>query len=309
MGTTWVAQALSHAEGVTYVNEPDNEWPNPFALKAKLQLGQYPVLAEDDSAPRNYERLWEQAFAGRQPRRAAASIMRRTRRGPRTSLALWRAMCDHANPHLSAGLRLLTWVARPPAGGDIAEHVLVKTVHAPLALEWVGSRFRPKVLVVLRHPLNVIASWTDLGWGDCALATSPKVREHFPDRWRLPEVDAHASRLRHVAWEIGLFITALHAGLERHPDWLSVSHEALCIDPAEGFRRLFHELGLTWTDAAAFFLQESNQPGTGYRPFRIAAEQPESWRRRLTGDQIEEIWSVLSRIEAPWVEQVASDLT
>jgi hypothetical protein len=307
MGTTWVAQALSRAKGVTFVNEPDNEWPNPFALKAKLPLGQYPVLAEGDSGPRDYERLWERAFSGCQTRSVAGAAMRRMHKGPPTTLALWRALCDHANPRLSPWLRLLTWVARPPSSRDAGEQVLVKAVHAPLALEWVASRFRPKVLVVLRHPLNVIASWTDLGWGDCALETSPKVKERFPDRWRLPELGAPASRLRRVAWEIGLFTTALHAGLERHPNWLSVSHEALCIDPEEGFRQLFHEVGLTWTGAAASYLQESNQPGTGYRPFRIAAEQPESWRRRLTGDQITEIWSVLSRIEAPWVERVAGD--
>lgn len=62
-GTSWVGQALSFAQDSCFVNEPDNENEDPFALKAKLSLGRFPVLAPGDAAPPAYERLWD----GRSP--------------------------------------------------------------------------------------------------------------------------------------------------------------------------------------------------------------------------------------------------
>src|SRR5262249_25000117 len=63
-GTTWVARALGSSPDATLINEPDNEWPNPFALRAKLPLGQYPVLGPGDEAPKAYDLLWRKAFEG-----------------------------------------------------------------------------------------------------------------------------------------------------------------------------------------------------------------------------------------------------
>src|SRR3989442_4909 len=118
-------------------------------------------------------------------------------------------------------------VAWPPAPADGADRVMVKAVHAPLALEWIWARLGPRIVVVLRHPLNVIASWLELGWGGCALETNPWVRERFVDRWNLPMLDPDASRLQRLAWEAGLFTSALRAGVERHSEWIAASHEDL----------------------------------------------------------------------------------
>ena len=309
---------LSVAPGVTWINEPDNEWPNIYALKAKRTLGRFPVLEKGDSAPPEYEQLWARAFQGFRQSRLMERIVWRSDRGEKTMLGLWRALCDHANPELARDLRVLTTLARPPGskarplggrrGAKAPERVLVKSVYAPLALEWINARFQPQTVVVLRHPLNVMASWVELMGGGCALDTNPTVREHFAARWNLPELDADASRLQRIAWEVGLFTTALHAGIDEHPDWVVVSHEELCVDPTTTFRRLYEEVGLDWTPKTESFLTERNRPGTGFAVFRVAAELPERWRKRLTTEQVQEIWSVFSRIKAPWVERVGRDL-
>jgi hypothetical protein len=184
---------------------------------------------------------------------------------------------------------------------------MVKSVHAPLALEWIASRLRPRMVVVLRHPLNVIASWVALGWGGCALVTNPRVRERFGRRWNLPELDGGASPVAQAAWEVGVFTCTLEAGAARS-DWFVASHERLCVDPGEGFRDLFAQLGLAWSDRVDAFLAESNRPGAGFTTNRVSAEEPDRWRTRLTSEQIREAWSILSRMEAPWVERVARDL-
>jgi Sulfotransferase family len=308
-GTTWVAQVLSRANGVTWINEPDNEWPNTYALKAKLALGRFPVLTETDRAPRAYERLWRRSLAGYRQGRYQEALAWKLDQKDRTMQDLWRAMCDHADPRLSARLRLLTWLARPPSRPGGSGPVMVKSVHAPLALEWISARLRPRILVVLRHPLNVIASWLGLGWGGCALESNPRIRVRFEARWGLPRLADRDSTIERLSWEAGLFTSALRDGADRHPDWFVVSHDDLCRDPASGFRDLFDRVGLGWTSEAQAFLEEANRPGEGWSGYRVAAEQPERWRHRLTGEQLEEIWSVLSRFRGPWVEAVARDLT
>jgi sulfotransferase family protein len=311
-GTTWVAWVLSTAPGLTWVNEPDNEWPNVFALKAKRTLGRFPVLQKGDAVPKEYEELWDRAFRGRIQSRLLEWLVWRVDRGDRTMQQLWRALCDHANPEISRPLRMLTSVARPPGSrpsGRQGDRVLVKTVYSPLALDWIDERFQPQVLIVLRHPLNVMSSWAELGWGGCALETNPRVRERLASRWDLPQLDADATPLQRIAWEVGLFTSQLHAGLDEHPHWTAVSHEDLCVDPRTKFQQLYQDLGLTWSGRTEKFLSERNRPGRAFQVFRVAElQKPDRWKERLLPHQLEEIWSVFSRIKAPWVNAVGRDL-
>jgi Sulfotransferase family len=318
-GTTWVAWVLSVAPGVTWINEPDNEWPNVFALKAKRTLGRFPVLEKGDIAPPEYQELWARAFQGFRQSALLDRIVYRADHGDKTMLQLWRALCDHANPEMSRELRLLTALAPPPGskpkplGGrrhsaGAPQRVLVKSVYAPLALEWITARFQPQTVIVLRHPLNMMASWVELMWGGCALDTNPTVREHFAARWDLPELDPDASSLQRIAWEVGLFLCALHAGIDEHPEWVVVSHDDLAVEPTSTFKRLYEDLGLGWTPKTEAFLEERNRPGEGFAVFRVASELPERWRKRLSKEQLDEVWSVWSQISAPWVDQVRRDL-
>lgn len=308
MGTTWVAEALSHAEGATWINEPDNEWPDAFALKAKLPLGRFPLLDEDDPDPPDYLELWQRAFNGFRPSGPLLALADRLENWGKTRRDLWRALCDHANPRVSPWLRVLVSLARPPSNPGHARLVVVKSVHSSLALEWVASRLQPRVLVVLRHPLNTIASWLEFGWGGCYLDTHPTVRERFATRWGFPELPQDRSLVAAVTWEVALFTSVLQAAVDAHSDWLAVSHESLCADPIDGFRGIYTDLGLAWTEGAERFVRLSNRPGTGYETARVAADQPDRWKQRLTGEQIQEIWSLLSQIRMPWIERIARDL-
>ena len=309
-GTTWIAEVLARAPGLTWINEPDNEWPNAFALRAKLPLGRYPALRPEDPGSRNYEELWRRALGGYRQGRYREALVWKLDRGERTMAELWRCLCEPTAPSMSPRLRAasLLGVAPPSHRDSGTGRVMVKSVHAPLALEWIHARLRPRMVVVLRHPLNTIAGWLDLGWGGCSLATNPLVRDRFAGRFGLPVLGAGTSRLQEATWEIGLFTTVLEDAVARHPDWVASSHDALCLDPAAGFRRLFADLGLTWTEGAEAFLRASDRPGSGFDTYRVAAEQPERWRTRLTSAQLDEIWAVLSPIQAPWVEQVARDI-
>jgi hypothetical protein len=296
-GATWVAQTLGLACGTRLVNEPDNETSRPFAVRAKLPVGRYPVLGAGDQAPAAYRTLWERAFAAADApaglrTRLAEALLRRA--GPTER---WNGFCAD-RPRVSPRLRAVSALAALPPPGDPVQHVVVKSAHASFAAEWIATRFQPRVVVVLRHPFNVVASWTELGWGGCGLDRNPRIVERYLRPWHLPALPPACSRLTRVSWEIGLHLTVLQATAEEHPDWVAVRHEDLCLDPAGRLRALCAAVGLEWTDEAGIHLRQSNRPARGLVTMRVAAEQPERWRTRLTADQVREAAGTLERFPA-----------
>jgi hypothetical protein len=294
-GTTWVEQVLGRAASARVVHEPDNETCNPFALRAKTSLGRFPVLAPGDAAPPPYFDLWSRAFEGIS--RAATARWLTAKALLRTAEADLDAAFDRQH-RLSTRLRLVSALASlpptplPERPGD--PPVLVKSVHASLAAEWIVARWRPKVVVVLRHPLNVVASHVALGWGPTGLDSHPLLHQGLARLPWVPAVEPDATPLQRLAWQIGVFTSALETAVQRNPEWLVVSHEALCGDPATGFKSLCAALGVPWTEEAAGFLAASDRPGKGLETRRVAAEQPTNWRRQLTAAQVEEAAGVLS---------------
>jgi hypothetical protein len=294
-GTTWVEQVLGRAAHARVVHEPDNETCNPFALRAKTSLGRFPVLAPGETAPSDYFDLWSRAFEGAS--RAATARWLTAKALLRTAEADLDAAFDQGRHRLSTRLRLISALAPlPPV--SLADQpgeapVLVKSVHASLATEWIVERWRPKVVVVLRHPLNVVASHVALGWGPSGL-DYPYLHQGLARLPWVPAAISDATPLQRLAWQIGLFTMALETAVQRHPGWLVVSHEELCVDPAAGFKGLCAGLGLPWTDEAGDFLAACDRPGSGLETRRVAAEQPSNWCRNLTTAQVDEVLGVLS---------------
>lgn len=301
-----MGRALGLTESSRYVHEPDNVRKSPFALRAMRSLGRCPVLAPADEAPL-YERLWDQAFTpiedqwGFLSRTTRAFRVRTAKRllegAPRTTI---RSILYPSRGKISARLRVATALSVPRMVVGPTSNLIVKSVAAMMTLEWIVERWQPKVLIVLRHPLNILASWIDLGLearvGEESdpLATHPRVQERYLERWGTPLLGGQAKELARAAWRVGLLATVLEETAEQHPDWHIVTHESLCSDPVRRIEGLCADLGLEWTEAVEQYLVDSNRPGTGYQTNRVAAELPERWRARLSTDQIRDIRNVLA---------------
>jgi hypothetical protein len=294
---------LAHAHGSALIHEPDNEKQNLAALRAKRGLGRFPVLAPGDQAPA-YERLWRRSFSG-VPGPAtlrgsvAARLWRRATREQREAAVSGR-------PGL--GLRAALVLAGQPAppvdeGGD----VVVKSVHAPLALDWLAHRFPAvHVVVVLRHPANVLSSWRELALPDQdrALDRHPAVRDGLLRAWQVPPPGPDP--LERAAWQVCLLTAALLEAAARHPQWLVVEHDALCRRPVERFAALSGALGMTWTDRAEEYLTASDAAGEGFAVHRRADAQPGRWRSRLTTAEVDVLADTMRQF--PLLERWSDDL-
>jgi hypothetical protein len=286
-GTTWVGQTLGRAEGARYVHEPDGDY-EPYALKVKRGRPRHLELAPDeDDAP--LEKLWRGAFAGGVPGRTlrarlASRLFDSTPRATR----LEARRSGKLPPKLAIASALT-----PPLGADeTARHVVAKTVHSSLCVEWIAKRFDPVVIVVDRHPLNALASWHELNQGVDAVEYA-QLRDVARWRWSVALPREDAPRIARQAAFLGTLRGALNESLQRHPEWISVRHDDLLADPNERLSKLCAQAGLTFSDASRAYLVEANQPGEGYATKRVASELAHRWRSSLNEEQVDLALSTL----------------
>ena len=290
-GTTWALTALGTSPGCRAVPEPDNEDNVPSAIHAKHRHGRYPVLGPGEAADA-YRRLWEWVFAGAYETRRVTLARRILAPGSRSRIF-------EGTPDLAA--RFAGVLSRDPRGGrpptarSADRRIIAKSIHAELALDWLASEFDVDVLVLLRHPANVLASWSEVKLKDSrnsTLETRPEIRTRYLEPWGVPQPGADP--VERMCWRIGLLTAALEDSISRNPHWIVRSHEELCVRPEEEFRRLYAELGLEWSERTGEYLESHNTPGRGFAVKRLAAEMPNSWESRLDDDQLATLRRVLA---------------
>ena len=183
---------------------------------------------------------------------------------------------------------------------------LIKDVHVCLALDWIDAHLRPQIVIALRHPCAMIASWS-------------RLREQIPDDWHWQEADVHLQRLLtqptlmddHLApyrdvlesaetyfeklgafWGASNYVMLQQA--KQHPAWLVVQHDVLCVEPEREYRALFGKLGLSWTDTVQRRInrETTNTSKMSARPYttkRVASDQPHKWKSELSEDEAEQV--------------------
>ena len=194
------------------------------------------------------------------------------------------AAFESETPVVSRGLRVATRLGRPVSAAPGSGRRVVKSVFAALSLEWLVNRYGPRVVLVRRHPLDVIASQVRLGWGGAPVderGVAPRL-----DRWQVPAFPAGGGQFEKQVWLAGFTMSAYDEVADGHPEFVVVDHEALCAAPVAEFRRLVGEVGLEWTDECEAHLESSNRPGGGTTTQRSASEQSGKWMTQLSGEQV-----------------------
>lgn len=279
-GTTWISQALCAATGAGYVHEPDSPGVNPQA-RHETTLGRYPVLRQGQEGPElhDYIALWDLAFSGSWPlkpvpgpivdafSRLPGPLQAPLTRWARAVLQLGRSAKVEVRGRLArsqaAGVRT------PPRGP--LRPVLVKTVYAMFALEWLTDRYRPDhVVVVRRDPVAIAASLLSLGTGPDRLAKLRAVYEHPVNRQRfvealdLPDLPGHLDIPQSCAWWAAFVTTVLATLAAGHPEWLCVDHSELVKDPVASLGELAAQVGGTDRASLERFVSAGNRPGSGF---------------------------------------------
>lgn len=293
-GSIWAARMLASCLGGRCITEPDNV--NANRPRGAAGFGPFPILRPGGAHP-EYAALWRMAFAGRIPGRGG-----------------WLHPFSRATLGLPLSVRrpILSSLAAIVGGmPGVPDTVVVQTVMAQFAAEWIAEHFQPDVVIIQRDPINMLSSWLEWSVSGVDLHTRPEVRERCAELGiDLPPIgDSEVAR---TAWWIGLLTSALAEVAALHPGWLVVSHEALCSDPHNEFKGLYSSLNLEWTSQATTYLEDTgylmpNLTHRGHGPSTgdaaaVRAQVVQAWRRRLTAGQVAEAQEVLSRFPSRgWV--------
>jgi hypothetical protein len=259
-------------------------------------------------APRELERLWDGAFSGgaRAKRDQASRLFHRAARSfPRRSSV--HGADGWSRPRiavLQASVALGT-----PLGASSARHVVVKSVFSALSLRWICSRWNPRLVVVSKSALNTVASWRRLGWkrpfaGEPVLSRSDgtvaRVLAGLAPGYELPPPPPEQT-LERLTWELCALRLATLAVQQSNPAAIAVRHEDVCADPPGHLRELFGELGLEWSDDVERYIARADAPGQKpYDTRRVAREEAERWRGRLSADEARQVRSVVDSFGFDW---------
>jgi hypothetical protein len=291
-GTSWIATALSRGTGSRYLHEPDSPGVNPLARHEPV-LSRYPVLEPGEDRPElaGYVALWDAAFSGHWPIRPVPGavvdafsrlppfVERPARRGARSLLQASRRVKLRLRP------------ARPQSAGEGAP-VLVKTVYALFALDWLVERYRPgRVVAVRRDPLAVAASLYRLGTGPDRFEKLRRAYEHPVNRRRfveplgLPPLPARLDVPESCAWWAAFTSVVTSETASQHPDWITLSHDDVVRHPEATLTGAVRELGGTRLPELERYLERSNRPGKGYSTRRSGAGHPDEGRASVGRDE------------------------
>ena len=254
-GTTWIASILNTASGIKYFHEPFNCEFLPSEYTPYMTA----FLRAEDEAP-EFSRYCRDAFAGKSQGRFVRAFL--------------------AQPYR----KLSWWPGR----------VLIKDVHAFLALEWIDCHISPNIVIVIRHPCAVAESWFRLGWKTDKflgyIMSQPKLIEVYlkPFEYILRNVQDFWQGIG-ALWGASYYVMLKQQ--QMHPEWLVVQHEALCQDPIGQYQKLFAQLNINWTTNSETQLMISTHKNSlkPFAPNRISAQEPDKWKERLEVWQIERI--------------------
>ncbi len=175
---------------------------------------------------------------------------------------------------------------------DSPDRVLVKSVAAHLCTEWLADELGADVVLVHRHPLNLVSAWLELGWGSTPWATKGPIRARFETTEAWPPPSDGTAR---GSWEsCATQLLLLEAG-QRNPSWVVVDHEARCADPLASFQEIARRLGLPWTLGTERALVGSHADATGFTTGRLWEQEAGRWRSRLDADAVRDVQQQISR--------------
>jgi Sulfotransferase family len=188
---------------------------------------------------------------------------------------------------------------------------VVKDPIALFAAEWLARTYDMHVVVMIRHPAAFASSIKRLNWRfefRDWLAQDDLIADYLR-RWHKQMHDCWANKVDVIEHAIVMW-NAIHDVVDlyrrRHPEWVFVRYEDLADAPQDGFRALYESAGLEWNErAAAAIARSSDATNPKEVPLwrhqsikRSSSAAKDTWRTRLTEEEIERITAGTSEIAA-----------
>ncbi|MEV6982805.1 sulfotransferase [Sphaerisporangium sp. NPDC051017] len=251
-GTSWAGKMLAAGGEAVYVNEPLNpQRPpgrSPGVLNADVRH-RFQYICPDDEHP------WLGAFTD-------------------TVALRYRYAAELRRNHRPRDLARLAKNASAFALGRIrGRRALLDDPFALFSAGWFAERLGCRVVLMVRDPVSLVASWQRLGWrvdlGE--LLRQPLLVRDHPDVRALRSLAGSDDTLATTCalWSVARATAETLA--ERHPGVRLVSYEDLVTDPVARYRDLYAWCGLTWSSRAERTIGRSSAPTARRTPRGVPA--------------------------------------
>jgi hypothetical protein len=285
-GTTWTGRMLCASGEAGYIHEPFNPKRRPGWGGDRIP---YWFLYVTPANEHFYKPVIESALAFHYP--IGANVRALTR--PRGIGLFATDLARSLKPRLSS--------ARP----------LIKDPIALFSAEWLARTYDMDVVVMIRHPAAFASSIKRLNWRfefRDWLAQDDLLRDHLGP-WHKQMHDSWANKVDIIEHAIVMW-NAMHDVIDgyrkAHPEWTFVRYEDLADAPLEGFKSLYGRTGLTWSERVAETIAGSSDASNPSEvPLwrhqsikRSSAAAKDTWRTRLTDEEIERVTTGTAEIAA-----------
>jgi hypothetical protein len=281
-GTTWVGKMLAADSSTAYISEPLNVLHRPGVYRAKVRHW-YQYVCEDnqDEYLAAFKELLEFDY------HLWSEI--RSLRSRRDFLRMGRDFLIFYN------------------GLMRGQRALLKDPFAVFSTEWFARNLNCRVVIAIRHPAAFASSLKRLNWPFAFqdLLDQPLLMRDFLEPFRNQMEAVKADDIigqSALLWNVIYY--AVHATLQRNPDFIAVPHEDLSRDPLNGFRTLYDTLGLDFTRRVEKIISNSSSSENPVEPSRknIYSVKVDSranisnWKKRLTEEEIDRIREITSEV-------------
>ena len=290
-GTTWVGRMLCLSGEAGYIHEPLNPVRRPSWMRVPPAYWYAYVTPETEAL---YRADLERVMGFRYP------VLRNVLRLRRP---------EHVGMFTSD-------VARSLVPRFRGARPLLKDPFALFATEWLHESFDADIVVTVRSPVAFVGSIKRLNWQfkfKTLLAQDRLLRDWLApfegEMRRCRDTDADVVDQGIVLWN------ALHSAIaelrHRHPEWSFVRHEDLAADPVARFDELYRACGLRWGEDVVRSIQRFAATGGRDRELpmwrhgsvkRDSRAATETWRNRLTEDEVERVRKGTQEVAALFYE-------
>ena len=182
----------------------------------------------------------------------------------------------------------------------LLHRVVVKDPIAVFSAQTLANRFNMDVVVLIRHPAAVVNSYKSLNW------THPF--SHFLHQQQLmkeqlgsfrSEIEDFAKNKYDIVDQVALLWKLIHYMIikyrDTHSNWIFVKYSELVSEPIEGYRTIFEQLKLPFSDHIRTQIQSNSQQEplsditTPYSISRTPQLVITQWKKNLTAEEIHRI--------------------
>ena len=295
-GTTWVSNILGSADGVRLLKEPDNEKYSFIGRQWKQSLHRFPHASASQGQNRQVVEFYQSIFNGKYPvnqsviNHALNRVFRHTASNNEKHILLKELRLAEEQGRFSSKKNLTSFLFRLTSDNWASySRQVVKSVHAGLCLSLIADHFDPWIVLLFRHPANIIASSLELNIKDAdrGLIKRSELQVLLEDYSN--DIERLDDPLSKMGFQIGLFYYLWEQEVVKRPSCITRTHEDLCIDPVSRFEDLYNALDLPWNETIANTIHSMNKPGKGFKTFRVLEDLNNKWKRVLSNEQIRKI--------------------